>query len=254
MPPRDVQAHRGNRHGEAHLAVRAAGCPHPGRAHPCHFCPCCWSRSLRVKVPTCGPKAQAPLGEPHDDLGAGLSFTLRNAERRCPQCPLLSVAKSTKRTLLSGAVGKAPFPHAAMRDSSGQPRTRMDLLFSAGWAWARQGARYEDTTGIDSEHAIPIPPGHPSTPVPRDQAKGQRAPFQTLLWSKLHAHKALRPERRGRDGPVCPRADLEGGVGRTWAPFSVWDNICVFLGTAAALLRRGPGDMGTGRDTELATP
>lgn len=70
----------------------------------------------------------------------------------------------------------------------------MGSLFSAGRAWARQGARYEDTTGIDSEHAFPVPPGHPSTPVPRDQAKGQCAPFQTFLWSKFHAYKALRPE------------------------------------------------------------
>lgn len=70
----------------------------------------------------------------------------------------------------------------------------MGSLFSAGRAWARQGARYEDTTGIDSEHAFPVPPGRPSTPVPRDQAKGQCVPFQTFLWSKFHAHKALRPE------------------------------------------------------------
>lgn len=198
------------------------------------------------------PQSPGSVGEPRDNLGAGLSFPLRSAERCCPQCPLPPVAKSTKRTLLSGAVGKAPFPHAAMRDSSSPPRARMGPLFSAGRAWARQGAQYEDTTGIDSEHAVPVPPGHPGTPVPRDQAKCQRAPFQTLLWSKSHSHRALRLDRRVRDGQVCPRASLEGSVGWTWAPFSVRDDTCLFLGTAAALLRGGPGDTGT--DAELATP
>lgn len=135
------------------------------------------------------PQSPGSVGEPRDNLGAGLSFPLRSAERCCPQCPLPPVAKSTKRTLLSGAVGKAPFPHAVMRDSSSPPRARMGPLFSAGRAWARQGAQYEDTTGIDSEHAVPVPPGHPGTPVPRDQAKRQRAPFQTLLWSKSHSHR-----------------------------------------------------------------
>lgn len=43
-------------------------------------------------------------------------------------------------------------------------------------------------------------------------------------------------------------------MGRTWAPFSVQDDICVFLGTAAALLKGGRGDTGMGRDAELATP
>lgn len=43
-------------------------------------------------------------------------------------------------------------------------------------------------------------------------------------------------------------------MGRTWAPFSVQDDICVFWGTAAALLKGGPGDTGMGRDVELATP
>lgn len=128
----------------------------------------------------------------------------------------------------------------------------MGPLFSAGHAWPRQGARYEGTTGIDSEHAVPVPPGHSSTPVPRDQAKGQRAPFRILLWSKSHSHKALRLERRVRDGQVCPRASSEGGVGLTWAPFSVRDSICLFLDTAAAQLRGGPGDMGT--DAELDAP
>lgn len=91
----------------------------------------------------------------------------------------------------------------------------MGQLFSAGRAWARQGARYEDTTGIDSERAVPVPPGHPGTPVPRDQAKRQRAPFQILLWSRSRSHKALCLERRVRGGQVWPRASSEGDVGLT---------------------------------------
>lgn len=80
----------------------------------------------------------------------------------------------------AGAVGKAPFPDATMRDSGRRPSTRMGLLFSADQAWARQRARDEDTMAIDSGRTVPTLPGLPSTPVRRHQAVGQRAPFQSL--------------------------------------------------------------------------
>lgn len=144
------------------------------------------------------PKAQAPSGEPRDDLGAGLGFILRNVECCCPQCPLPSVAKSTKQTLLSGAVGKAPFPHAAMRDSSGQPRTRMGSLFSAGRAWARQGARYEDTTGIDSEHAFPVPRATPAHLCLGTRQRASALPFRPSCGpSFMHTKRFAQSEGAG---------------------------------------------------------
>lgn len=98
-----------------------------------------------------------------------------------------------------------------MHDSGSRPRQiEWALLFSAGQAWAGQGARREHTRAIDSESRFWLPPAR--APVLGTRPKGPCAPLQTLM--PTPAHQAAQSARPGAERSGVTRFVPELAQGR----------------------------------------